>query len=230
MSLLFNPTPAFSVVIPASNKLSYRRTKLLQWVVDRYMGMWDENELQIIIGTDGSEPFNRSAARNVGLEKVQTDYVLFADGDTAFDKPAIEAGLQMLSRGVPWVIPYGHNDYYNLTKTYTDLILDWPLDPLDNPQWDHRIHSWAGLLLARTNDCRNCGGYDERFQGWGWEDVAFMIVMDFKTGRHQRTSGRAMHLWHPRGDDEFGSETETWNRKLFDKEYRIPFDWVDERL
>jgi len=220
----------FTVMVPVSSVLSQRRRQLLEWTLDRYLGFWDENELKIVIGTDDSEPFNRAKARNIGLAQVDTEYVLIADGDTACEAMPVNLGLNLLDGGAPWVIPYGHTDYYNLTEDCTNSILDNPMDPIMDPQWDHKIHSWAGLLLARTEDCRKIGGYDERFDGWGWEDLAFMIKMDHCIGPHRRTNGRALHLWHPRGDDEFGTPQESKNRALFDKEYRIPYDWHDERL
>jgi hypothetical protein len=221
--------PQFSVVIPVSKVMTARRNLVLHWVIDRWSGYWDENQLQIILGTDDSEPFNRAKARNVGLAQVKTEHVVIADGDTAFDPPAIDEGLERLS-DIPWIVPYGDNEYYNLTQEYTETIMDYPLDALINPVWDFRVQSWAGLLIARTEDCLNVG-YDERFKGWGWEDVAFRVKMDAEVGKHGRIShGRALHLWHSREGADFGTPEELANRIIFDEEYRRKYNWRDERI
>lgn len=223
----FETMDPFSVVIPVSEPMSEYRRILLQWVIDRYLVF---PEATIILGEDDSQPFNRSRARNEGLRLVRDEIVLIADGDTAFDYTAVVDGITLLQSGAPWVIPYGDADYYNLTESYTKSILDNPIDPITNPDWDFRIKSWAGLLLARVEDCRTIGLYDENFVGWGWEDVAFRIKMDAHIGRHRRVEGRALHLWHPRGNDEFNSPTEQANRLYFDEHYRRPYNWRDERV
>jgi hypothetical protein len=219
----------FSLVIPVSKELSKERSTLLRWVVNRYRGFWDEDALTIILGTDDSPQFNRARARNRGLAEVETEFVVIADGDTAFDPIAIDEGLELLDLA-PWVIPYGDKDYYNLTQEYTRSILQDPMDPILDPVWDHRIKSWAGLLIARTQDCLDIG-YDEEFELWGWEDVAFRVQMDAEIGRHQRVDhGRALHLWHSRSDLQFGTPEEIRNRDIFDAKYRRKYNWRDERL
>jgi hypothetical protein len=219
----------FSVIIPTYKHNSPERERLLEWVIARYLGCFDE--ATIILGEDDSVPFNRARARNNAFKDVATENVIIADGDTAFDPGAITIGLAMLEGGAPWVIPYGDKDYYNLTEAYTQSILDNPMDLITEPVWDHRIKSWAGLLIARTEDCRSVGGYDETFEGWGWEDIAFRIKMDAHVGRHQRVpDGRALHLWHLRGEDEFRTPTELKNRDHFDRSYRVPYNWRDERI
>ena len=41
------------------------------------------------------------------------------------------------------------------------------------------------------------GGFDERFQGWGFEDLCFMHAAG-QVGSVNRVPGIVYHLWHPR--------------------------------
>ena len=45
------------------------------------------------------------------------------------------------------------------------------------------------------------GGFDERFVGWGQEDVAFIQAARLLVGPIERVDGFVWHLWHPKSDD-----------------------------
>jgi hypothetical protein len=38
---------------------------------------------------------------------------------------------------------------------------------------------------------------DERFWGWGGEDISFMRAVDTLYGKHKTIDGPAFHLYHP---------------------------------
>ena len=40
------------------------------------------------------------------------------------------------------------------------------------------------------------GGWDERFRGWGGEDVAFLRALDTLFGKHKTSNNAIFHLWH----------------------------------
>lgn len=218
-----------SVVMPFSEHSSAQRINILSWIVCRWMSVFPEGLTPVVVGRDDNVPMNRSKARNSGMGSVRTKYVVLADADTAFDVDAIEVGVELLDAGAPWVIPYGDHEYYNLTQGYTSELLDRsPVDAVEAVEWDHKLLSWAGLAMVRTEDYWKVGGFDEQFVGWGHEDVAFRIKMDAEIGHHVRTPGRALHLWHERSEG-FGSPEEKANRRLFN-EYVRRYNWKDERL
>ncbi len=45
------------------------------------------------------------------------------------------------------------------------------------------------------------GMMDERFAGWGGEDVSFMHTVDTLYARHHTTPNGVLHLWHPLSQD-----------------------------
>lgn len=188
---------------------------------------------EIVIGEGVEQPFNRSRARNKAVEATKREALLILDADTFIPSSSILAGVEALDAGSSWVIPY--NTYYNLNQRKTDEIYaSESTETLDvepvRGEYEHRILSWAGALMVKTSDYWKVGGYDERFYGWGWEDVAFRVIADHELGAHERVGSFVSHLWHPRPQEIcFGFEDERRNAKLFDKEYRIKYNWKDER-
>ena len=39
---------------------------------------------------------------------------------------------------------------------------------------------------------------DERFKGWGGEDLAFMRAVDTLWAKHKTLNVQVLHLWHPK--------------------------------
>lgn len=197
--------------------------------------LWSQAGLSVIDADSGHDVFNRSASRNVAAAQSKAEYLLVADADTFVESWQVFEALKMMGDEedpAPWVIPYANGFYYNLSQECTQRIWHspnargkWELS------WEHQLLSWAGVLLVRREDFEKVGGYDERFVGWGHEDVAFRIKLDAEVGQHRRTGGSAYHLWHPVDPNQtFNAPDERRNRRLFNLEYKQKYGWKDERL
>ena len=188
--------------------------------------MWEDYGFNIIWGLDDSEPFNISKAKNNGVRQASSNKVIIADADVVIEKAQILKGLLLANK--TWVIPY--DTYFNLTEQFTDRFLNGDVE-LDDCEWDHKLLSWAGMLIIEREKYWDVGGHDERFSGWGWDDNALRLSLDNLYAKHERVCGNIYHLYHPVPEGTtFGSEHELRNRKLFDKEYKRKFNWTDERL
>lgn len=188
-----------SVVIPWRAGSDEWRLRSFDWILSRYGHLFSEAE--IIVSDDGSEDFRRGCSRNKGVSEASRKFVLVADADTIPFPEFVAEGLRMLKRGAPWVIPYGDADYYNSDEKSARKILGldpWKgLSPHDIT-WEHKLKSWAGQLLLRTDDYEAVDGYDPRFTGWGYEDNAFTATCDTLLGDHVRVdNGYTIHIWHP---------------------------------
>lgn len=53
----------------------------------------------------------------------------------------------------------------------------------------------GGANVARAAGAS--GGLDERFRGWGSEDVSFMHAVDTLYGKHKTSNNPVYHIWHP---------------------------------
>lgn len=204
-----------SVIIPWNDSSDRWRARSFDWVVERYRALLPDAEMNI----GHSEPFNRGAARNSAVEQSTGDVLLIADADMVLQPAALQLGLQAIARGCAWVVLYQLGRYYNLTELESARIMAFAPDleirePQDAQRWDHKIDSWAGLLLVPREAFDKVGGYDEHFVGWGYEDNAFRAALDRKVGAHERVDGFALHLWHPAPDsDTFGHPDIATNRE-----------------
>jgi predicted glycosyltransferase involved in capsule biosynthesis len=70
------------------------------------------------------------------------------------------------------------------------------------------------------------GGYDERFIGWGWEDLAFSCSLGALCGELTRTAGSLVHLYHEHPHEaNFGQPNEPQNRALYERYYAAEHDY-----
>jgi glycosyltransferase involved in cell wall biosynthesis len=186
-----------SILIPYGGTEEWRQ-RHFYWLLDRYGKLLPD--AQIVIGTS-DEPFNRGKARNEAFSKSTGDVLLIADADTIFHLDQIEAAINMLQGHRTWVIPYGW--YYNLNRETSENILmldsgETVMEPTSPASWEHKVESWAGLLVMPREAFEQVGGYDEGFQGWGYEDNAFRLALDTLWGSHTRLPwSYCLHLWHP---------------------------------
>ncbi len=204
-----------SVLIPYRTQNEEYRTRNLKAVTDRWcyyidhrvryewLDQWTDYE--IVIGRNDDEPFNRGAARNDAFKRSKGSVVILCDADTLFlNDDAIDSAVEC-TRVHPWVIPYGK--YYNATKSWTDGYLAQKAEPYAmgiDGSYDHCFldERTCGLIVMRREAFSIVGGYDERFQGWGYEDNAFASACEGMFRKpHRLSSFDVVHLWHPRGQD-----------------------------
>lgn len=212
-----------SIVIPFRSQ-DNDRDVLLDYVVERYSGFWPDAE--IIVSDCEGERFNRSAARNRGVEASSGDTLIIADADTITDKKNLEVGTSIVGTTNRWVLPYNDRGYWNLNHDFTRYVLNH--DPLADVSyrdtefgWNHRIESWAGILIMPREAFDAVNGYDERFKGWGYEDNAFRLALDVLWGSYLRTDGDVYHLYHAVAEGTtFDSPDIDYNRTRFYERYQ----------
>lgn len=203
------------------------RKRAFDWLMQRYAEIPYDIDIEMAFGTSDQVPYNRAQARNDAFSAATGDVLLVADADTVYHPAALQIAVGMVrSGGVPWVIPYAEGRYYNLSQDATDFMLNTgpahvvpePPTPDEYGTYEHKITSWAGLLVLSRESWEKAGGYDETFRGWGYEDNAFRYALDHAVGSHVRVRGSsayAMHLWHPVTEAEcFGQPDIEHNREL----------------
>lgn len=199
-----------SVLIPTGFK-DRRRHEIYLWTTQRWMMLFPD--FQICLGTcldpddpnkvAGPETYNRSEARNNAFQSADGEILIITDADTATSHQNVLDAVDLVSRTQSWVI--AHRTYHSLTQEYTDALLqdrpDVQLRPPFPSHWTMRNKSQAGVLVMPREAYETVEGYDERFNGWGYEDNAFAEKLDKKWSPALRTSGEVVHLWHERGLD-----------------------------
>ncbi len=202
------------------------RQVICDWVVKRINFFFPE--AKVYFGNSPSGEFNRSAAINDAFSQIEGQkYIAINDSDTVWNPYTIINGFHSLVYDSKFVIPY--SNYVALTKESTDDILSLkPSVGIDNLElhWEFNVnvnpHVYhappvSGLCVMKSDDFAKVK-FDERFVGWGEEDVAFVIRASSILGKPYRCGGPVYHLWHPRSA-EYDQPHYAKNRRLLNKEY-----------
>jgi N-terminal domain of galactosyltransferase len=93
---------------------------------------------------------------------------------------------------------FAHNQTVILDKKATDVFIDSDGALLDLSEGAWHNNTFSGVFAITRRMWDRVGGFDERFIGWGWDDLAFWAAC-CATGRgYERIDGIIVHLWHPR--------------------------------
>lgn len=140
--------------------------------------------------SDPSKPFNRAAARNAAAAAAgDVDVYVFNDADHALSRSGVRVAAML-----------AHEDGYGV-HPYTQVVVE---DLTDGRQWPShfdRTRTSGNIAVARTL-FEAVGGWDERFEGWGYEDIAFARLVVWFGGRLGYVPGPALVYDHHRLPEE----------------------------
>lgn len=157
---------------------------------------WRQTRFTFVEGHHYDGPFNRSAALNraaAGAPAWTT--AIIADADSWVHAEQLNAALRIAEREQRMVI--AHSRWVNVDVDETD---DW-IAGYAIEHRDHRLmfeHTVSSILVVPRTVWDAVNGFDERFQGWGWEDRAFARACRILTGAPLRVHGDVFHLAHDR--------------------------------
>lgn len=204
-------TPKISLLIPFSSKDPIRKRNL-QWLL-RY---WRHElpDAEIIIGKSRSKIFCKEEALNDAVRKSSGKVLVILDADAYLPGHVInrcaDRILEELHHGHHlWYVPYRR--LYRLRLKITELIIESnPANPLrlssppphwtiensgDKVKYGHRYGAMIMMFPRKAYHILGC--FDERFRGWGGEDIALLRALDTLFGKHKTTDNDILHLWHP---------------------------------
>ncbi len=150
--------------------------------------------------------FNRSWAFNVALNHTTKEILTFSDADAVLTKKDYLACFEACTQF----------DAVTPNARMALNINQINLDTLDFKTTDYRYISFASMLMIITRiGLEKIGGWDERFEGWGYEDIVLghLILNRLKTKSFSHT---IFHVDHER--TVFDGETQPqyqFNKKLF---------------
>ncbi len=215
--------PKISVLIPFRSKCKIRRSHfkwLLQYV------RHELPEAEIIIGKSRSKVFCKGEALNNAFNKSTGDVIVVLDADAYIDGAVIERCanriLEELSYGNRlWFVPY--RNLYRLTEGATERVVSSdPTSPVRIPSPPPRVyienqgdsskygHRYGAMITMFPREAMNyIKNFDERFKGWGGEDIALLRALDTLYCKHKTTANSVFHLWHPFHGESF--KTRRWD-------------------
>jgi hypothetical protein len=204
-------TPKISIIIPYSSK-NKARDEAFQWLVKYWEYSLPHAEIIIGKSSDG-KVFCKSEAINEAIRRSKGKVLAVVDADTYLPAERVNHCANIIleeqERGNNiWFIPYRR--LYRLNKHITkrivkgsayDIELPCPLPKHlvditgQNRHYGYRFCAMAFIIPRKAWEFID--GFDERFEGWGGEDVSFMKTLDTVWGKHKTVMGCVYHFWHP---------------------------------
>lgn len=185
--------------------------------------------------------FNRSHARNLGINRAKGKKLLFLDCDIVLNETFIEDIFEHINEDVVGIhylygykIPnddYRANDIKNLKHLsqinylnkdfidYREQVFEVYSDDLT------RLHSpwvlaWSCILSINNTRVRKIKGFDEKFSNWGGEDADLAFRL-YKLGTKFVIYRNSFGLHIPHNSPQ-GRIAKTNNKKYFHDKYRCP--------
>jgi len=181
------------------------RDRVWAWCRDRwtrYHPDWD-----VVEGHHEDGPFNRSAAVNRAADDAgDWDVGVVIDSDVFLRVSQAEAAVESARR--TGLVTWGHRRWRGITEDWTRRIVADRRDfgpEVDREDMDVLVErtnpiSWSCFIAFPRAVFDDMGGFDERFEGWGYEDMALQSLVVGLYG-HERIEGDVYHLWHPRSEE-----------------------------
>lgn len=142
----------------------------------------EENNWQYFQLNNKESVFSASIARNYGVEQAQGDYVLFLDVDlishenilldTLQEIQLLQTNRQFIMYPVIYLTKPGNKLVNENSNFYRD-ILHQAL--YNNTQCIKKVSYGTSAVCINKKHFHSIGGFDERFRGWGYEDIDFII-------------------------------------------------------
>ena len=218
--IFFRPRPKISILIPFSSENQYRNYAF-NWLL-RYW-KFELPDAEIIVGHSDSRPFCKNEAFNDAFKRSRGQILVLMDADGYIPGSVIEYCADKILENMDnhlWFIPYRH--LYRLNEKVTFEILNsspsYPLripcpppddiisDNKDRSKYGHRYGAMCMIVPREALETLGC--FDERFRGWGGEDIALLRALDTLYGKHKTKKGCIFHLWHPFIGDSY--KTRMW--------------------
>jgi predicted glycosyltransferase involved in capsule biosynthesis len=213
-----HPEPKISLLIPFSSRNGTMRKKTYKWLIQYWKHELPDAE--IVIGRSNSRIFCKGEALNNAAKKAKGRVLVIMDADAYMRGHVINRCADRILEELDnhlWYVPYRR--LYRLNRFITELIIKSPPeDPLriqDPPpdyfidhhghtsHYGHRYGAMCMMFPREALDTLGC--FDERFKGWGGEDVALLRALDTLYGKHKTTRNPILHLWHPYIGDNYKS-------------------------
>ena len=159
--------------------------------------------------------FRVSMSRNKAIAKATGDYIVMVDGDMVLTPHFIKDHKRLMQKGF-FVMgsraPLSESATRSRLRTLNPTFHFWscrlkkPLALVRMPFLSNWIKGKSGITRAKTcnvafwkEDCVKINGFDENFEGWGYEDSDFfqrMLNIGINRKNAKGMAG-AVHLYHP---------------------------------
>ena len=170
-----------------------------------YVRRWWERkvpEFAIVEGSSPDGPFSRAAALNDAYRRARPDFGIVLDADVVAYPDSVRAAVAVARRTGEVVLPF--EEYHALSPGYSRAVLAGHASPDRRGRLTTRKTHESSIVVVPREAWERIGGFDERFVGWGQEDVAFAQAARVLVGL-RRVPGEVFHLYHGRTKERIRS-------------------------
>lgn len=189
-------------VILVPRRADPERDKLWAWCKAR----WEREfpDFPIFEGHHDEGPFNRSAAVNRAAKLAgDWDLGIVIDADIFLPVSQVREAIKRATK--TGKVTWAHRRWRGIREDFTKRIVTDGRDfgpEVDREDMDILVErtnpiSWSCCIVFPRAVFDDMGGFDERFIGWGFEDMAAQALICGLYG-HERVQGDVYHLWHDR--------------------------------
>lgn len=174
----------------------------------------DGLNLKVHFADGENEKFSLSAARNNAISQAKSmgaSVALICDADTILHIDSVVDIFFHIKAFNSIVVPFEISRY--LTRASSKKVLNQNADPNELDVIDTFDWSVGAAIMSSVDEWERVGGQDERFTGWGFEDVAFAVAAEKMGNRPIKMGGVMNHLWHPSA--EKSGEAYEYNEMLY---------------
>ncbi len=160
----------------------------------RLKHLWPEGIRYLFIPAKAGEAFNKSKALNAGALAARHGLLLLHDADVWAPAGYVARCAQLMAQG-NWEAVRPIRFLFLLDETQTQVCLG--TGRMQGVREIARVQqNNPGLSsFVRRDTYLELGGHDERFTGWGWEDVEFLDRLQTRR-LYPGSFLPAIHLWH----------------------------------
>jgi hypothetical protein len=164
-------------------------------------------DIPIFEGHHDDGPFNRSAAVNRAAKLAgEWDLGIVIDSDVILSVSQVQAAIDRATD--TGRVTWAHRRWRGIREDMSVRLAADLRDmgpELDRDELDLMVErtnpiSWSCCFVVPREVWDSTGGFDERFEGWGFEDMAWQSLITGLYG-HERIEGDVVHLWHPRSEE-----------------------------
>lgn len=154
----------------------------------------------------GKSKFNKSKLLNRFVDDITSEFIWVWDVDVYLD---VDYVISQLPSNVKLVRPF--ECILHLNKSESQHLLNTNHIKIEKTKKSNHAFGKYSFIL-NTNYFKQINGYDEKFEGWGFQDLDLIsrLPKDIYTGY---TKNIAFHLYHV----EASRENYNNNKKLFNK-------------
>lgn len=155
-------------------------------------------EYSVIVSDSNHKKFNRSAARNYGVNNSSSDIFCVVDADIIIE---IDVLKQIENDYIPKNMIKPFKTIYYLNPENTKLFLE---NPKFDGYKDRQFYMPTGGAFITDKETWNVnGGMDESIERWGKETDNFIDDLDKNGINISYTDNSAIHLYHPAKRDDY---------------------------